>query len=176
MQVQAWQADYLPYAKERAFMFFRISKKLIVVCVAAVALVFMVGLGTAVAAQRHADAPAHFASTFVPLVAYATPAATTRHLIGTIQSVDQAKKTFTLLVTGQTKAITIAFDAKTNIHSRQQAFKLVAKAQVMVDVSTRSNGSFYAVEVEPVPAYAHGMGHGGPGGACAPGTMQRTRY
>jgi hypothetical protein len=101
-------------------------------------------------------------------------------LIGTIQSVDQAKKTFTLLVTGQTKAITIAFDAKTNIHSRQQAFKLAAKAHVMVDVSTRSNGSFYAVGVEPVPpAYGHGMGHGGhggPGGACAPGTMRGTRY
>jgi hypothetical protein len=165
-------------------MFFRISKKLIVVCVAAVALMLMVGLGTAMAAQRHDDASAqrhddasaHFASTSAPLVAYATPAATTRHLIGTIQSVDQAKKTFTLLVTGQTKAITIAFDAKTNIHSRQQTFKLAAKAHVMVDVSTRSNGSFYAVEVEPAIAYAHGMGHGGPGGACAPGTMQRTRY
>jgi hypothetical protein len=158
-------------------MFFSISKKLIVVFVAAVALTLMVGLGTALAAQRHDDAPAHLANTTAPLVAYATPVATTRHLIGTIQSIDQAKKTFTLLVTGQTKAITIAFDAKTNIHSRQQAFKLAAKAHVMVDVSIRSNGSFYAVGVEPVPpAYGHGMGHGGPGGACAPGTMRGTRY
>lgn len=158
-------------------MFFSISKKLIVVCVAAVALLLMVGLGTAMAAQRHDDTPVHLAITAAPLVAYATPTATTRHLIGTIQSVDQAKKTFTLLVTGQTKAITIAYDAKTNIHSRQQTFKLVAKAHVMVDVSTRSNGSFYAVEVEPVfSAYAHGMGHGGPGGTCAPGTMRGTRY
>lgn len=158
-------------------MFFSISKKLIVICVAVVALMLMVGLGTALAAQRHDDASAHFTVKFSPLVAYATPAATTRHLIGTIQSVDQAKKTFTLLVIGQTKAITIAFDAKTNLRSRQQTFKLAARAHVLVDVTTRSNGSFYATEVQPANVYAHdGMGRGGPRGTCTSGTRPGIRY
>ena len=158
-------------------MFFSISKKLIVIFVAAVALMLTVGLGTAVAAQRHDDATAHLAVTTAPLVAYAIPVTTTRHLIGTIQSINQAKKTFTLLVTGQTKAITIAFDAKTNIHSRQQAFNLAAKARVAVDVTTRSNGSLYATEVKPANVYDHdGMGRGGPRGVCASGTRPGARH
>jgi Domain of unknown function (DUF5666) len=165
--------DYVPDTKERTVMFSSTSRKLIVAFASVLALMLIVGVGTALAAQRHTGVAAPFKMSAAPLVAYATPAAKTKqeHLIGIIQSIDQTKKTFTLLETGQTKAVTIAFDAKTTIDKRyDKAFQFAAKAHVMVDVTVSSNGSLYATEIDPA---VHGYGYRGgfgPHGTCPSGT------
>jgi hypothetical protein len=168
--------DYVPATKERTVMFSSTPRKLIVAFASVLTLMLIVGVGTALAAQHHEDTAAPFKTSAAPLVAYATPAAKTKreHLIGVIQSIDQTKKTFTLLEAGQTKAVTIAFDAKTNIDKRyDKAFQFAAKAHVMVDVTVSSTGVLYATEIESAlmgHGYRGGFGPHGLNGTCASGT------
>lgn len=130
-------------------MFTSISRKWIAVLVGVLALVLLSGVGTALAAQTH-----YGPATSLPA---STQAAQTlsqtgheRELGGIVQSIDQAKQTFTLLPAGQAKAVTIAYDARTNIQSDHRTLQLTVGMHFVAHVMTRSDGSLYAREIEPV--------------------------
>ncbi len=133
-------------------MFTSIARRWIAVLVGVLALVLLSGAGTALAAQTH-----HGPATSFPACTHAAQTLSqTGHeqeLGGIVQSVDHAKQTFTMLPAGQAKAITIAYDARTNIHNDHRTVQLTMGMHVVAHVMTRSDGSLYATEIEPVGAH-----------------------
>ncbi len=130
-------------------MFTSISRKWIAVLVGVLALVLLSGVGTALAAQTH-----YGPATSLPA---STQAAQTlsqtgheRELGGIVQSIDQAKQTFSLLPSGQAKAVTIAYDARTSIQNDHRTLQLTVGMHFVAHVMMRSDGSLYAREIEPV--------------------------
>lgn len=151
-------------------MFTSISRKWIAILVGILALALLGGTGTVLAAPaQHGPAMSSTVSTqAVPMM---SQTGHEQELVGVVQSVDPTKQTFILLPAGQTKVVTIAYDARTSIHNDHRALQLTAGMHVIAHVVTRSDGSLYATEIEPVAAHGNnvpaGMLHNSyPNGSC----------
>lgn len=151
-------------------MFTNSIRKWIVVVVGVLALALLTGAGTALARPAH-HGPATSTTTSTQAVQVLSQTGHEQELVGVVQSVDQAKQTFTLLPTGQAKAVTIAYDAHTSIHNDHRALPLTTGMHVIVHVVTNSDGTLYASEIEPIAAHGSAIPAGAqqdsyPHGSC----------
>lgn len=144
-------------------------RKWIVVLAGVMALLLLAGAGTALAAPTRGP---HASADYMQV----SQTATGQELVGIVQSIDQAKQTFVLapLPASQAKAVTIAYDAKTNIHNDHRTLQMAVGMHVVVHVMTRSDGSVYATEIEPVAAHWSNMPAGTTSGSYPYGSCDGT--
>jgi hypothetical protein len=137
-------------------MFTSTSRKWIAALVGVLALVLLTGAGIALAAQAH-----HGPTTSYPAFTQAAHTVNQKgheqEHVGIVQSIDQAKQTFTLLPASQAKAVTIAYDAHTSIYNDHRTLQLTVGIPIVAHVMSRSDGSLYATKIEPVAAHGNGV-------------------
>src|SRR5579885_2999108 len=135
--------------------------------VGAMALAILIGTGVVAAAQGHLASLTSSNSTQAAAHGDQEPTETGQPeqgedttLTGTIQSIDITGQTFVLAPDDGSAAVTIAFDAKTNIDREDGdngGNPFVVGAHVRVEVVKRADGSLYAREIK-LDESGHGDG------------------
>ena len=128
-------------------MFTSTLRKLIVIPIGVLLLALFIGAGTALAARAHQE-PALSAHQSSLVMQPLSQTGREQEIVGTVQSIDQTRQTFSLLPTGQSKATTIAYDTHTNIHHNDQMSQLAPGMSIDAHVMMHDNGMMYATEIE----------------------------
>jgi hypothetical protein len=144
--------------------------------VGAIALAILIGTGVVAAAQGHLAPLTSGNSTQAAAHGDQEPTETGQPepgedttLIGTIQSIDTTGQAFVLAPDDGSAAVTIAFDARTNIDREDGdngGNPFVVGAHVRVEVVKRADGSLYAREIKlNKSGQGDGDGNGQDGGS-----------